>query len=307
MALVSSKEILVPAREGGYAVGAFNTSNLEITQAILEAAQELRSPVLVATSSSAIKYAGFDNIYCTVKNLAEELGVKAALHLDHGADLEICQACLDHGWTSLMIDASKHAFEKNVEITGSVVEAARKLDVPVEAELGKLTGIEDEVVVQERDASLTDPDQAVEFVEKTGCDYLAVAIGTSHGAYKFKGEPRLDIDRLKQIASKVDIPLVLHGASSVPPEVLERASKYGAKLPGAKGVPLDAIKEAIGHGIAKINIDTDLRLAFTGGVRQILTDSPEVFDPRKIVGEGREAIKQVVKSKMEAFGSAGKA
>jgi len=307
MALVSSKEILVPARDGGYAVGAFNTSNLEITQAIVEAARELGSPVLVATSSSAIKYAGFDNIYCTVKNLADELDVKVALHLDHGADLEICQACLDHGWTSLMIDASKHSFEKNIEITRSVVEAARKFDVPVEAELGKLTGIEDEVVVKERDASLTDPDQAVEFVEKTGCDYLAVAIGTSHGAYKFKGEPRLDIDRLTEIASKVDIPLVLHGASSVPPEVLERASRYGAKLPGAKGVPLDAIREAIGHGIAKINIDTDLRLAFTGAVRQVLTDSPEVFDPRKIIGEGREAIKQVVKSKMEAFGSAGKA
>lgn len=305
MALVSSKDILVPAREGGYAVGAFNTSNLEITQAILEAAHELKSPVLVATSSSAIKYAGFDNIYCTLKNLAESLDVKVALHLDHGADLDICQACLDHGWTSLMIDASKHEFDENVRITKSVVEAAHRVGVPVEAELGKLMGIEDEVVVDGRDASLTDPDQAEEFVERTGCDSLAVAIGTSHGAYKFKGEPRLDIDRLSEIASRVDIPLVLHGASSVPQDVLDRASRYGAKLPGAKGVPLDAIKQAIGHGIAKINIDTDLRLAFTGAVRQILTDSPEVFDPRKIVGEGREAIKQVVKSKIEAFGSAG--
>ena len=307
MALVSSNEILVPARKGGYAVGAFNTSNLEITQAIIEAAHELKSPVLVATSSSAIKYAGFENIYCTVKNLAESLDVKVALHLDHGADFEICQACLDHGWTSLMIDASKHEFADNIRITKSVVEAAHKVGVPVEAELGKLMGIEDEVVVKEREASLTDPDQAEEFVRETGCDSLAVAIGTSHGAYKFKGEPRLDLDRLSEIAAGVDIPLVLHGASSVPGEVLERASKYGAKLPGAKGVPLDAIKKAIGRGIAKINIDTDLRLAFTGAVRQILTDSPEVFDPRKIIGEGREAIKQVVKSKMEAFGSAGRA
>jgi fructose-bisphosphate aldolase class II len=307
MGLVSSKDILVPAREGGYAVGAFNTSNLEITQAILEAAHELKSPVLIATSSSAIKYAGFKNIYCTVKNLADDLDVKVALHLDHGADLEICKACLDHGWTSVMIDASKYDFQENIGITRSVVEAAHAVGVPVEAELGKLTGIEDEVVVDERDSSLTDPDQAAEFVEKSGCDFLAVAIGTSHGAYKFKGEPRLDIERLTEIVSKVSIPLVLHGASSVPAEVLERASKYGAKLPGAKGVPLEAIQEAISHGIAKINIDTDLRLAFTGAVRQILADSPEVFDPRKIIGEAREAIKQVVKSKIEAFGSAGKA
>lgn len=306
MALVSSKEILIPAREGGYAVGAFNTSNLEITQAILEAAHELKAPVIIATSSSAIKYAGFDNIYSMVENLAESPDVRVALHLDHGADFDICQACLDHGWTSVMIDASKHEFEENVRITKSVVEAAHRLGVPVEAELGKLMGIEDEVVVDGPDASLTDPGQAQEFVERTGCDFLAVAIGTSHGAYKFKGEPRLDIDRLSEIASRVDIPLVLHGASSVPQEVLDRASRYGAKLPGAKGVPLDAIKQAIGRGIAKINIDTDLRLAFTGAVRQILADSPEVFDPRKIIGEGREAIKQVVKSKIEAFGSAGK-
>ncbi len=307
MALVSSKDILVPAREGGYAVGAFNTSNLEITQAILEAAHELKSPVLIATSASAIKYAGFDNIYCTVKNIAEELNVKAALHLDHGADPDICKACLDHGWTSVMIDASKHGFEENIRITKSVVDAAHAAGVPVEAELGKLTGIEDEVVVKERDASLTDPGQAAEFVEKSGCDFLAVAIGTSHGAYKFKGDPRLDLERLSEIASRVDIPLVLHGASSVPADVLARASKYGAKLPGAKGVPLDAVKQALGLGVAKINIDTDLRLAFTGAVRQVLIETPEVFDPRKIVGEAREAIKQVVKSKIEAFGSAGKA
>lgn len=307
MALVSAQDILAPARQGGYAVGAFNTSNLEITQAILEAAHELKSPVLIATSSSAIKYAGFDNIYCTVKNIAEDLDVKAALHLDHGADLEICKACLDHGWTSVMIDASKHEFAENIRITRSVTDAAHAAGVPVEAELGKLMGIEDEVVVGERDASLTDPDQAEEFVRETGCDSLAVAIGTSHGAYKFKGEPKLDLERLSEIAARVDIPLVLHGASSVPQDVLDRAHKYGAKLPGAKGVPLDAIAQAITRGIAKINIDTDLRLAFTGAVRQILTDSPEVFDPRKIVGEGREAIKQVVKSKINAFGSAGKA
>jgi fructose-bisphosphate aldolase class II len=307
MALVSSEDILIPAREGGYAVGAFNTSNLEITQAIMEAAHELKSPVLIATSSSAIKYAGLDNIHCTVKNLAESLDVKAALHLDHGADFEICKACLDHGWTSVMIDASKHEYEENVSLTSRVAETAHKMGVPVEAELGRLMGIEDQVKVDRREASLTDPGQAEDFVKRTGCDYLAVAIGTSHGAYKFKGEPRLDLERLSEIASRIHIPLVLHGASSVPQEVLDRASKYGAELPGAKGVPLEAIKEAISKGIAKINIDTDLRLAFTGAVRQILAESPEVFDPRKIIGEGREAIRQVVKSKITAFGSAGKA
>jgi fructose-bisphosphate aldolase class II len=307
MALVSSNDILVPAREKGYAVGAFNTSNLEISQAIFEAAAEMSSPVLVATSESAMKYAGFVNLYGMVKHLSEYYGVKAALHLDHGKDLSIVVKCLRHGWTSVMIDASKEVYEKNVTITAEVAAVAHMAGVPVEAELGRLAGVEDMVSVEERDASLTDPDQAAEFVERTGCDSLAVAIGTSHGAYKFKGEPRLDHERLSQIADRVPVPLVLHGASSVPRDVLDRAAKFGAKLPGAKGVPEDAISEAVTRGIAKINIDTDLRLAFTGGVRQLLTESPEVFDPRKIVGEARKAIKDVVKRKIQLFGSEGKA
>jgi fructose-bisphosphate aldolase class II len=306
MGLVPSSDILVPARQHGYAVGAFNTSNLEITQAIFEAAGDLKSPVIVATSESAIKYAGFDNLRNMVDHMCRYFGVTAALHLDHGKDLEIVVRCLRHGWTSVMIDASKEDYERNVEITSEVVKIAHIDGVPVEAELGRLAGIEDLVNVEEREASLTDPDQAAEFTERTGVDSLAIAVGTSHGAYKFKDEPKLELDRLSEIAKKVSIPLVLHGASSVPQDVLDRAARFGAKLPGAKGVPEEAIKEAVKRGIAKINIDTDLRLAFTGGVRQLLTESPEVFDPRKILGEGRKAIREVVEHKILLFGSEGK-
>jgi len=307
MGLVSAKEILVPARQGGYAVGAFNTSNLEISQAIFEAASEARSPVLVATSESAIEYAGFDNMRGMVKRLADDYGVTAALHLDHGADLGVVVKCIRHGWTSVMIDASKLEYAANVAATAEVVKIAHLASVPVEAELGRLGGIEDKVKVDEREAFLTDPAQAREFVERTGCDSLAIAIGTSHGAYKFKAEPKLDLDRLAEISRQVSIPLVLHGASSVPEDVLARAAKYGARLPGAKGVPEDALKAAVARGIAKINIDTDLRLAFTGAVREILTEKPEVFDPRKILGQARKAIKDVVRRKMDLFGSSGKA
>jgi fructose-bisphosphate aldolase class II len=239
--------------------------------------------------------------------MADYFGVKAALHLDHGKDLAIAVKCIRHGWTSVMIDASKLEYEKNVASTSAVVEIAHMAGIPVEAELGRLAGIEDMVSVDEREAALTDPAQAAEFMDRTGCDFLAVAVGTSHGAYKFKGEPKLDLDRLSEIAGRVGQPLVLHGASSVPGDVLEKAAKYGAKLPGAKGVPEDAIKEAVKRGIAKINIDTDLRLAFTGAVRMVLMESPEVFDPRKIAGSGREAIKDVVIRKIRLFGSDGKA
>lgn len=307
MALVTNNDIMIPARAGGYAVGAFNTSNLEITQAILEAAAEMRSPAIVATSQSAIEYAGYRNLRSMVENLADAAGVPVSLHLDHGTDMEIVKGCLDNGWTSVMIDGSHHPFEENVKLTRQVVEAAHAKGVSVEAELGRLMGIEDQIQVDERDASMTDPDQALEFVQETGCDSLAVAIGTSHGAYKFKSEPKLAIDRLERIAENVSVPLVLHGASAVPPAVLELAQKYGLKMEGARGVPPASIVEAVSHGVAKVNIDTDLRLAFTGRVRQILTEKPEIFDPRKIVGAAREGMKELVRSKMELFGSAGKA
>jgi fructose-bisphosphate aldolase class II len=307
VALVSSRDILIAAREKGYAVGAFNTSNLEISQAIFEAAAEMEAPVIVATSEGAIGYAGFDNLFGMVKGLAEYHGVTAALHLDHGKDLAIAVKCIRHGWTSVMIDASGEGFEDNIAVTSRVVELAHMAGVAVEAELGRLAGKEEHLSLTERESSLTDPDQAAEFVGRTGCDSLAVAIGTSHGAYKFKGEPKLELARLAEIAGKVSVPLVLHGASSVPQDVLERAAKYGAELPGARGVPEEAIMEAISRGISKINIDTDLRLAFTGGVRQILTESPGIFDPRKIVGEARNAMKEVVKRKIQVFGSQGKA
>jgi fructose-bisphosphate aldolase class II len=306
MGLVSARDILVPAREKGYAVGAFNTSNLEISQAIIEAASELSSPVIIATSGSAIEYAGMDNLFQIAKRLSETHGVKAALHLDHGSDLDICVKCLRHGWTSVMIDASNLGFEDNIAATAKAVEVSHLAGVPVEAELGRLEGIEDKVEVSEAEAAMTDPDQAVEFVERTGCDSLAIAIGTSHGAYKFRGEPRLDLERLSTIADKIALPLVLHGASSVPDDVLDRASRYGAALPGARGVPEGTLEKAVRMGISKINIDTDLRLAFTGAVRQVIAEEPEVFDPRRIVGEGRRAVKDLAKRKIRLFGSEGK-
>ncbi len=307
MSLSTNNDLMAPARTGGYAVGAFNTSNLEITRAIFEAAAELGSPVIVATSQSAITYAGYDNIRCMVENMAEATGVPASLHLDHGTDPAVIEQCLEHGWTSIMIDGSHLPFDENIEATKNVVEMCRPRGVSVEGELGRLMGVEDEISVSTNEAVYTDPEQAVEFVERTGCDSLAIAIGTSHGAYKFKAQPKLAIDRLKQIAATVRVPLVLHGASAVPPDVLELATRYGAELPGAKGVPPESIREAIGSGISKVNIDTDLRLAFTGRVREFLAESPEVFDPRKILSAAIEGMKDVIRSKIELFGSSGKA
>lgn len=307
MALVGGNELLIRASADGYAVGAFNTSNLEITQAIVSAAEEARSPIIIATSQGAIEYAGLANLRSIAEELARSAGVPAALHLDHGTDLDVIRACIENGWTSVMIDGSHHAFGDNVDVTRKVVELARPRGISVEAELGRLVGIEDQVAVDERDASLTDPDQAAEFVDATGCDSLAVAIGTSHGAYKFKGDAKLALDRLEAIADRVGIPLVLHGASAVPPDVLALAERYGARLGAAKGVPPESIRAAVERGISKVNIDTDLRLAFTGRVREILAEHPEVFDPRKIVGAGRDGIKAIVRAKMELFGSAGKA
>jgi len=304
--LVTNRDLLVPARRKVYAVGAFNINNLETLLAVAEAAAEEKSPVIVAVTPSAIKYAGLPYLAKIVKTAAESAQVPMALHLDHGEDFETVSKCVAAGFTSVMIDGSFLKFEENVALTKRVVDLAHPKGVSVEAELGRLAGVE-EKTVEEKEAVLTDPDTAKEFVERTHVDALAVAIGTSHGAYKFKAEPKLDFERLKIISGKVDLPLVLHGASSVPAWIIEKASKYGAELAGAKGIPEEHIQKAISLGISKINIDTDLRLAFTAAVREVLANSPKEFDPRKILGPAKEAMKEVIKGKMRLFGSSGKA
>jgi fructose-bisphosphate aldolase class II len=305
--LVTNKELQHAAKQGRYAIGAFNTSNIEITQAIIEAHEELKAPVIIATSTSAIEYCGIEVLSSVVRQMATQAKIPISLHLDHGTDYNLIVNCLRNGWTSIMIDGSHAPLEGNIAVTKEIVKMSHAVGVSVEAELGRLGGIEDNISVDERDARLTDPDEAVRFVRETECDTLAIAIGTSHGAYKFKGEAKLAFDRLEEIGKRLDIPLVLHGASSVIPEIIEKANKYGANLGAAKGVPAEDIKKAISLGITKVNIDTDLRLAFTAGVREILSQKPELFDPRKIIGAGRKAIKEVVKSKIELLGCAGKA
>jgi fructose-bisphosphate aldolase class II len=306
MMLVTNKDLMVPARKNGYAIGAFNVQNLESMSAIAEAATEEKSPVIMQITPSVIKYAGLAYISNLVKTAAQLAPVPIAMHLDHGDSFETAAKCIDAGFSSVMIDGSFLSFNENVAVTKRVVSVAHPKGVSVEAELGKLAGVEERSVA-EKDAILTDPEAAVEFVKKTGVDTLAVAIGTSHGAYKFKSEAKLDLERLKMISEKVSIPLVLHGASSVPQEIVEKANKYGAELSGAKGIPEDQYRKAISLGIAKINIDTDLRLAFTAAVREALTNSPKNFDPRKILGPAKDAMKEVAKGKMRLFGSSGKA
>ena len=304
--LVTNKELLLPAMQKGYAVGAFNIQNLESLLAVVEAAVEEKSPVIVAVTPSSIKYGGLAYLTKIVRTAAESAPVPMSLHLDHGKDFETVSKCVEAGFTSVMIDGSFLKFEENVALTKRVVDLAHAKGVSVEAELGRLAGVE-ESTVEEREAVLTDPDSAKEFVEQTGVDTLAVAIGTSHGAYKFKGEAKLDFERLRLIRERVNIPLVLHGASSVPQWIIQKAVKYGAELAGAKGIPEEHIKKAISLGISKINIDTDLRLAFTATIREVLSTKPKEFDPRKILGPAKEAMKEVVKSKMRLFGSSGKA
>lgn len=309
MPLVPSKDILQAAKQNGYAVGAFNTSNLEITRAILETAAEKRSPIVISTSPSALEYAGPRTLYRMIESMASAMPVPVALHLDHGLTFDTVMECIRHGWTSVMIDASKMPFEENVALTRKVVEVAHAVGVSVEAELGRLVGIEDAVAVSAREASLTDPGEAARFVEQTGCDVLAVAVGTSHGAYKFKGEAKLDFARLAEIAGLVPVALALHGASGVPREAIERALRYGAseKLASAVGVPDQAIRESIQKGIQKINIDTDLRLALVGALRELLANRPDEIDPRKILKPTIEAMKRIVSYKLDLFGSAGRA
>jgi fructose-bisphosphate aldolase class II len=304
--LVTNNEVLSAASAGGYAVGAFNINNMEILQAIVEAATEEKSPIIISASPSAIKYAGLEYITSMVKAAAKiNPSIPMTLHLDHGKDVETATMCINGGFTSVMIDGSHLDFEENISMTKQVVDLARPKKVSVEAELGKL--VSQDSTNKDAEDPYTDPDAAVEFVDRTGVDSLAVAIGTSHGAYKFKGEAKLDFKRLKSIRNKISIPLVLHGASGVPSWIVEKATKYGAEWSGAKGIPDEHIKKAVSLGIAKINIDTDLRLAFTASVREVLTTSPAVYDPRKIVGPAKENMKKVVKEKMHLFGSAGKA
>jgi fructose-bisphosphate aldolase class II len=307
MPLVYLKEVYAEANKNHYAIGQFNVNNLEFLQAVLEVAEEKKSPVIIAASSSAIKYAGIDYLVAMVEVGAAKVSVPVALHLDHGATQEQVVECVDAGFTSVMIDGSHGTLEENIKITREAAEYAHKHGVTVEAELGRLGGIEDDVNVDEREAYLTDPDDAERFVKESGCDALAVAVGTSHGAYKFKTEAKLDFDRITVIKKRLGIPLVLHGASGVPKELLDKLIKFGGEMPGAKGVPDEAYKKAIAGGINKINIDTDLRMAFVGAMRQVLVEQPKIFDPRKILGPGREAVKGVVRHKIELFGSAGKA
>jgi fructose-bisphosphate aldolase class II len=301
--LVNLNDILPQARKKNYAVGAFNTSNLEISQAIVQTAERLRSPVIVATSEKAIRYAGIDYISQIVITSARKVRIPVVLHLDHGSSYAICKECIERGFSSVMIDASHLSFKENVAWTKKVVLYAHRHHVSVEAEIGRLAGIEDDIQVSHKEALYTDPDQAKQFVKRTGCDALAIAIGTSHGAYKFKGKARLKIEILKQITKEVKIPLVLHGASGVKPKWIRYVNAYGGALDHTKGVPDRLLKQAIQHGICKINTDTDLRIAFTGGIREYLSKNKDAFDPRAITGRARAMIEKVVAERIAVFGS----
>ena len=306
MPLVPGIDVLRAARAGGYGVGAFNTNDLEITQAILDAAEATRSPVIIALSEGALTYAG-PRLPSLVIDMARDATVPVVMHLDHGSSYASCVRALRMGFTSVMIDASHEPEEVNVQETARVVEAAHAVGVSVEAEIGRLGGIEEHVVVSAEDAILTDPDEAERFMHRSGADYLAVAIGTSHGANKGKGRPYIDHDRIAEIASRLPHPLVMHGASGVPERLVERLNAAGGQLSDASGIHEDDVRRAVAEGIAKINTDTDLRLAFTVRVREVLTASPREFDPRKILGPARDEMRTVVEERMRVFGSAGKA
>ena len=300
MALVTTKEMFAKAMNDDFAVGAFNVNNMEIIQGIMDAAKEENAPLILQVSAGARKYAKPVYLLKLVEAAIEDTGLDVALHLDHGEDFEICKSCIDGGFTSVMIDGSKHEFEENIALTKEVVDYAHDHGVVVEAELGKLAGVEDNIKVDARSATFTDPQEAVEFVERTGVDSLAIAIGTSHGAYKFKGDPYLDFDRLREIHSLLpNTPLVLHGASTVLPEFVEMCNKFGGEIPGAQGVPEDMIRESTKWGICKVNIDTDLRLAMTAEIRRVLVENPAEFDPRKYLGPGRDAITRMVQHKIK--------
>lgn len=307
---ITTKKLLTKAQEHGFAIGAFNVNNLEITQGIINAAKELDAPVILQISKGARDYAGMVYLKKLIEAAEEESHLPIAMHLDHGPTVELCKQAVDEDYTSVMYDGSHEPYEENIAKTKEVTAYAHKKGVSVEAELGQLIGEQfdsGEGGKVAKDATFTDPEQAREFVDRTDCDLLAIAIGTSHGAYKFKGEPFLDFDRLKKIRKLVSIPLVLHAASSVLPEYVEMCNQYGGNLAGSKGVPEEHIRKAVKIGVQKVNIDTDLRLAMTAAIRKAFADDPKVFDPRKYLGAGREAIKQAVIRKIKLLGSDGKA
>ena len=321
MPLVTTTEMFKKAYEGGYAIGAFNVNNMEIIQGITEAAAEERAPLILQVSAGARKYA--KHIYLTklVEAAIADTDLPIALHLDHGADFDICKACVDGGFSSVMIDGSKYSFEENIALTRKVVEYAHAHGVVVEGELGTLAGIEDEVKVAAHEASYTRPEEVEEFVSKTGCDSLAIAIGTSHGAYKFKPEqctrneqgilvpPPLRFDVLKEVSRRLPgFPIVLHGSSSVPQEYVKMINDHGGRMPNAIGVPEEQLREAAKLSVCKINIDSDLRLAMTGTIRQFMEEHPDKFDPREYLKPARANIKELVRHKLvDVLGCAGKA
>jgi fructose-bisphosphate aldolase class II len=311
MGLVNTKTMLKKALKEKYAVGAFNINNLEIVEAIINVATKTNSPAIIQVSEGARKYAGTEQLASIVKT-ALELNPKVtiALHQDHGHDFEICKTAIDAGFNSVMIDASHLPFEENVALTKKVVDYAHKYGVPVEAELGELVGAQFDIGEGggESEGKYTDPQKAKEFVKRTGCDSLAVSIGTSHGVYKFKGKPKLDLKRLEEINKTIPkVPLVLHGASSILNKYLKMAQKYGAKLDGAKGVPETTIRKATAFGITKVNVDSDIRLALTATIRKYMAEHPEEVDPRKYLGAGRDELEKLIVHKFKAFGCLGKA
>ena len=304
---MQTKKLLLAAQAGNYAVGAFNINNMEIAHAIVEAADREHAPVICQTSEGSLKYAGMDMLLAIARQLAEKSKIPVSLHLDHGKHLAVVSEAVRAGYQSVMYDGSTHAFAENVEITSSIVKLAHRKNVSVEAELGALAGIEDFVSVAQRDAHLTDPRQAREFVKKTGCDFLAIAIGTSHGAYKFKGRSRLDMERLKEIKQSVNVPLVLHGASSVPKRLVKQVEKFGGDLGKPMGVSDRDLTQAVKNGICKVNTDTDVRLAFTAGIRKILKQEPDEFDPRKLLAPAYEEMVAIIRWKIRLLGSSNKA
>jgi len=309
MPLVNTREMFHKAYEGGYAIGAFNVNNMEIVQAITEAAKLENAPLILQVSSGARKYAKHVYLMKLIEAAVLDTDLPIAVHLDHGADFDICKACIDGGFTSVMIDGSHHDFQTNIALTKKVVDYAHDRNVTVEGELGRLAGIEDAVNVSDADAAFTDPDQVAEFVGRTGVDSLAIAIGTSHGAFKFKGEPKLRFDILDRVVEKLPgFPIVLHGASSVVPEYVDLINRYGGDMPGARGVPEEMLRKAAGSAVCKINIDSDLRLAFTGELRRYLFEHPGHFDPRQYLTPVRDGLREMVRHKIvNVLGCNGKA